>query len=234
MRHLGFSTGALARGDFRLALKLLEPYYVEAVELSALRLWEVDDIIESLPSLQLSRYSFVSFHAPSVFPPEDEQALSDLLFRRIPEHWPIVLHPDAITDFGCWKRFGNRLAIENMDRRKHIGRTVNELQAVFRKLPDARLCLDLGHARQFDSTMTEAYFLLVEFQSRLVQLHVSEVNTASQHERISFGAKLGFEYVSQLIPEHVPLILESRVTAEEIGAELAIVSELFSSEKLPA
>ena len=37
MRRVGFSTGALARGDFRRALQMLAGKNVSAVELSALR-----------------------------------------------------------------------------------------------------------------------------------------------------------------------------------------------------
>ena len=37
MRPFGFSTGALALGDFRLALRMLEGIDLDAIELSALR-----------------------------------------------------------------------------------------------------------------------------------------------------------------------------------------------------
>jgi hypothetical protein len=47
-----------------------------------------------------------------------------------------------------------------------------------------------GHARQFDTTMTEAYRILQLFADRLCQVHVSEVNSASQHDRLSYSAVL--------------------------------------------
>ena len=75
--------------------------------------------------------------------------------------------------------------------------------------------------------MTEGYTILKQFGSRLVQVHISEVNSSSQHERISFGARLAFEQLTTLIPEGVPLILESRVTEAEISEEVNIVCELF-------
>ena len=116
--------------------------------------------------------------------------------------------------------FGKQLAIENMDRRKPIGRTLEELNTIFEKLPDAMFCFDIGHARQCDTTMTEAYRILRAYSGRLCQIHVSEVNTASRHDPLSFAAIHAFSEVADLIPDHVPLILEARVTRDQIKAEI--------------
>ena len=72
-------------------------------------------------------------------------------------NWPIVVHPDAMFDFSLWREFGNLLCLENMDKRKPVGRTVQELDRIFQELPDASFCFDIGHARQVAPTMTEAY-----------------------------------------------------------------------------
>ena len=53
MRPIGFSTGALALGDFRSALAMLVPHSVKAVELSALRDKELMPLMAALPSLDL-------------------------------------------------------------------------------------------------------------------------------------------------------------------------------------
>ncbi len=110
-----------------------------------------------------------------------------------------------------------------MDRRKAVGRTALELKEIFEELPEARLCFDIGHARQVDTKMTEAYRILHLFAERLCQVHVSEVNSASQHDRLSFSAVLAFEQVSNLIPGQTPLIIESRVQAQEIDPEIESV-----------
>lgn len=107
-----------------------------------------------------------------------------------------------------------------MDRRKPIGRTADELTRIFVELPKASLCFDIGHARQFDTTMAEAYRILRLFADRLCQVHVSEMNSASQHDKLSFSAILAFEQVAGLIPDGVPLIIESRVSSEEIDSEI--------------
>lgn len=220
MRHVGFSTGAVARGDFALALALLACEPVDSIELSALRYQEVEPLIAALPKLNLQRYGYISFHAPSNFTPEQEPPLANLLYHSVPQEWPIVLHPDTIHDWNIWRPFGSRLAIENMDRRKSKGRTVEELGAVYSELPHASFCLDIGHARQYDTSMTEAYRLVQKFKSRLCQIHISEVNSASQHDRISYTAALSFRQVASFIPDDVPLIIESRVDQSQIQSEI--------------
>jgi hypothetical protein len=226
MRKVGFSSGAIAYGDFRGALATLSAAKFLCLELSALRVSELRPLVNALPLLDLSAYSYISFHAPSNFSREEETWVADLLFTALPKEWPIVIHPDTISDFSLWARFGKRLAIENMDRRKPVGRTARELHDIFEFLPNASLCFDVGHARQCDASMTEAFLILSQFADRLVQVHISEVNSASQHDPISHGAKLAFQQVASMIPEDVPLIIESRVMASQLleEAERAVES----------
>ena len=204
MRHIGFSTGAVAGGDFSSAFTLLanQPG-IDSIELSALRLSEVTPLLRAIPNLDLSRYRYISFHAPSSFPADEEASLVAALTRSIPKEWPIVLHPDTIHDASLWCALGNRVALENMDRRKSTGRTAEELRSIFNLLPDARHCFDVGHARQCDTSMAESYRILEAYGSRLAQLHVSEVNSASQHDPITYATKLGFQSIAHLIPAHI-------------------------------
>ncbi len=236
MSYFGYSTGAIALGDFTRALDLLAAFSFEAIELSALRIGEVEPLVAAIPRLDLSRYSYVSFHAPSSFNESDEAMLVDLL-KRLPRHWPIILHPDAIYDIELWRGLSPRLAIENMDRRKGMGRSVAELSNTFKSLPEARMCLDLGHARQVDSSMVGAYQLLRVFASRIVQLHISEVDTFNRHDVISKAAELAFMRVKRYLPTSVAYILESRVDESQIQSEANKVERMFakqhSREKAP-
>jgi hypothetical protein len=238
MRPIGFSTGALAKSEFRLALLELLQKPVDSIELSALRYRELRPLLEALSGLPLNQYRNISLHAPSQFQGDEEIEAAELLQRFVPPTWTIVVHPDAIHYYQIWRAFGRRLAVENMDRRKPIGRTAGELELIFSWLPEARLCFDIGHARQFDTTMTEAYRILREFRNRLCQVHVSEVNSASQHDPLSYAAVLAFEQVAALIPEWVPLIIESRLAVQSIDDEIAKVVRAFpdieSSQKISA
>ena len=219
MRSLGFSSGAIAFGDFMGALAALRECQFPCLELSALRIAELEPLISAIPDMDLSAYTHISFHAPSSFTEDQEAWVADTLFVGVPKDWPIVIHPDTIFDFKRWKQFGRRLAIENMDRRKAIGRTARELAGIYEMLPEASLCFDLGHARQCDASMTEAFLILSQFPDRLVEVHISEVNSASQHDPISHGAKIAFQQIARMIPESVPVIIESRVSHDQIQIE---------------
>jgi hypothetical protein len=220
MRKVGFSTGALAKGDFARAIGMLQQAGVSLIELSALRQNELQPLVEALPDLNLSSFSYVSVHAPSRIDGGTEKSVLALLDIFVQRGLPIIIHPDAIQDFSAWRSIGSLLLVENMDLRKRTGRTAAELSEIFSKLPDAALCLDLGHARQVDSTMSEATLILGKFGSRLKQLHISEVNTMSHHESLSLSAIRAFNKVSHLIPDDCPLILETPVRPEEIQKEV--------------
>lgn len=210
MRPIGFSTGALARGDVSRAVAMLEGNGAQAIEISALRMGELGPVLEALSELDLSAYKYVSIHAPSRFDAAEEPRVADaLLSVAMPRGLPVVLHPDTIHDAGAWRAFGGLLCIENMDKRKPIGRTLAEIARVFEALPEASFCFDAGHARQIDRTMTEAYFLVTELARRLRQLHVSEVNADCRHDPLSQSAVASLAKVARWIPEDVPVILET-------------------------
>lgn len=221
MRPIGFSTGALALSDFRLGLKILRGKSVWAVELSALRENELAPLIDALDSLDLSKFKYISLHAPSKFEQAREEEIIDLLKSVVQKRgWPIVLHPDTIYDFSAWQVLQNFLLIENMDKRNPMGRTTNELSEVFDKLPLAGLCFDIGHCRQVDPTMNESFLILRMFGRRLKQLHISEVNSRSTHDSLSETSIRAFEKISYLIPDSVPVIVESRIQGKDVESEL--------------
>ena len=231
MREIGFSTGAIALDDFRQALRCLSALSTHAIELSALRVKELRPLISALPELDLAKYTYISMHLPSVFSAEEEVELVSLL-SDVPLNWALIVHPDSIHNHELWRSLSSRVALENMDRRKSCGRTARELMACFDLLPDAKFCFDIGHARQFDPSMAEAYTILTAFSDRLVQVHVSEVDAQSRHAVITYAAELAFREVAHLIPDDIPLILESRVSPAEIERELYKVADVFTSHCL--
>lgn len=220
MRPIGFSSGALAYADFRRGVAMLRNRDIHALELSALRQSELLPLVESLDGLDLNQFTYIAVHAPSQIDASSEVAIVALLTRIRHRRWPIILHPDAVHDWSLWRNFGAVLCIENMDKRKPIGRTTEELKEIFQRVPDASFCFDIGHARQVDSTMTEAYLMLKAFGGRLRQVHLSEVNTRSKHDPLSYGSILAFREVAHLIPETVPVILETPVRENEIELEI--------------
>jgi hypothetical protein len=216
---IGFSTGALALGDVTRALDWLRGTPADAIEISALRLHELEPLVLAAEKLDLAQYRFVSIHAPGQFPASEERSIIRRLRAFTDRGWPVVLHPNAISEARLWLELGELLLLENMDKRKLVGRTADELAELFLLLPAAKLCFDIAHARQFDGTMTEAYRILKHFGNRIAQVHVSEVTSRSGHDRISPSASRAFQKVSEWIPE-VPVIIESRVRREEIEIEM--------------
>jgi hypothetical protein len=198
---------------------MLESHDVYAVELSALRDYELPGLMSAAASLHLERYSYVSVHAPSRFSELSESEISRLLAPCRDHGWPIVLHPDAIQDPAHWDGFGDLLCIENMDRRKLNGRTPKELERWFQRFPEASFCLDLGHTRQVDPSMTSAHEFVTRFGTRIKQIHLSELNTHSKHRPLSTSTVIALQDVSLRLPQ-VAIILESVVEESEIELEL--------------
>jgi hypothetical protein len=232
MMTIGFSTGALARGDFVQGLRLLESKSVEAVELSALRSSELPDMLAKLPvylgTLE-KRYRYVSFHAPTDF--KDERGLLEQLTAFVSLGWNIIVHPDTIRDRSLWRALGSYLCLENMDSRKNTGRTAKELHEFFDDIPHAKLCFDIAHARQVDPTMTEAACILEEFGDRLAQVHLSEVDGRGEHFAMSLSAELAYEQFSDIISE-VPVILEAIVGEQDIEFEIDKTETLLAHRAL--
>lgn len=238
MYPIGFSTGALLRGDFRGALALLRAASVSAVELSALRLHEFAPLIDALCSGALADalapFEYISLHAPGSYPVEAEadlvQGLSALVRAR---PVPIIVHPDTIVDPHRWVALGSHLLIENMDCRKRAGKTAAELCELFALLPAAGLCFDIGHARQIDPSMTEARAILRQHGHRLRQLHMSDVSLDenSKHRRLDDAAIAAFRTVISCLPS------DPRASSTHLGAPVIILETPLSPVKgkeLPA
>jgi hypothetical protein len=186
------------------------------------------ELAKSLKSLDLSTFAYVSVHAPSSFKDLSERDVVHLLTNAISMRLPIVVHPDTIQSPDLWRSFGRLLLVENMDKRKPVGRTTFELKRVFEDLPEAGFCFDVAHSRQVDPTMIESAQMLREFQGRLREVHASGVTTRSIHGLISAAAHSAYGSVAHLIPENVPIILESPVDALMILDEIKFAKTAFS------
>jgi hypothetical protein len=231
MKPIGFSTGALAKGDYRRGIELqAHNPRLRAIELSALREHELPSLSSNADKLDLSHFSYVSFHAPSKLVACDEKLVFESLLT-IPNRWPIIVHPELLKTRELWRSLGSRLCLENMDNRKTGGRTVREVHDLFHAFPEATFCLDLAHARQIDPTMATAIRMLREFGTRLRQLHVSEVGPRGEHRSLSVLAIYAFELIVDLVPEDCPIIIESVIPPEEIEAEIDKTFAVFSKRK---
>ncbi|MEX2579585.1 MAG: hypothetical protein WD342_11060 [Verrucomicrobiales bacterium] len=93
---IGFSTGALERGNYRRALDWMRDSESDAVEVSALRFNELEPTVRDLDRLDLSGFRYISFHAPSSFEESQEDEVLRWLEPVRERGWNIVVHPDVI------------------------------------------------------------------------------------------------------------------------------------------
>lgn len=231
MRTIGFSTGALALGDWQKALSMLEGSSATAIELSTLREHEFIEISGFLQDLEVPDYTFVSFHVPSELVTLSEKDVVRMLRPLVSKGWPIVIHPNIITEYSLWESFGDQLFIENMDERKSKGRTAKGLAAIFGKLPSASLCFDIGHARHIDRTMSEAMAIVLDNQERLKMIHLSEVDMFGNHIPLSNIAMQTFALLGGILPPDVPLIVESPLGTNNIDSVISKVEKDFTYPK---
>lgn len=227
---IGFSTGSLAGHDVLRGVQMSLQTDSTAIELSALREAELEPLLALLDQPDLSRFSWISLHAPSKLDCLSEAVVVSMLLPVADRGWSIIVHPDVITDAASWQKLGDRLCLENMDKRKGTGRTAVELAECFRRLPDASFCFDIGHARQVDPTMLEARRMLRDFSNRLTQVHMSYVNSASRHEPLNFEAVAAFSRVMSAIPEETPVILETPVTQQGMQRQINLARSLLNPQ----
>jgi len=230
---IGFSTGALERGNYRDAVRWMVGNDIHSMELSALRFDELEPLVSSLHELPLDKFEYISFHAPSSFCQDKEDRVIELLQPVYRRGWNIVVHPDVIYTPALWHVFGDQLLIENMDRRKPIGRTPSELTDLFSRLPKARLCLDVAHARQMDTTLTLLWDILRRFSDRVAEIHISELDSRCRHQPMSHGAVMDYKKVMARAGRSAPVIVESMLDRDRVGLrqnEWLLAKEAMSAE----
>lgn len=210
MHIIGWSTGAiLPKGDkanYPLAVKLLKSTPFTCIEFNALREWELPVLLNFLPDLDISSFDRVSFHCCKL-----KELTEKELFKKIKpvieKGWDIVNHPNLMNS-DCWKDLGSQILIENMDNREPINRTVEEMEKIFEKYPDASMCFDIGHARQVDPTMKLSRDLCIKFKDKIKEIHVSDIDPISYgHKFINHNSLRAFRRMSDFLPD-CPIILE--------------------------
>ena len=182
---LGASTGYMEalRDDWPALLDEARRVSVDVVELSALSGRELVPLGRFLESdvAVLGGYNHVSVHAPSKGWASSTGALIDALIALPGLVRGIVVHPDSMGEPELYAALDERLWLENMDTRKHDGRTVEELARYFDLLPHAGFCFDIAHAGLHDPSMALAHELLDAFGDRLREVHLSSIEPDGIH-----------------------------------------------------
>jgi hypothetical protein len=207
---VGCSTGYMvdSRGDWSALVDRAARTSSFAIELSALDEDELPGLLQYLESAPRLPFRFVSVHGPAKHRSMSDADLVEQL-QRLPS-WvsAVVLHPDAMVDLEAYERLGRRLVIENMDLRKGVGQTAEDLQPLLRVLPQARLCLDVAHAKAVDPTMEVGAALLSAFATRLSHIHLSSLDERSSHVPLTSTDEALFSDLLRRCAD-VPWILEA-------------------------
>jgi len=230
MINIGFSTGVLFPFSTIDSVPLLKDTSIKSIELSALRQHELQPLINSLDNLDLSQFSYISVHAPGKIKSRSAERSNVKLLKKVQaKNWPIIMHPDSIYDNKAWADFGNLLLIENLTSHARFGRSAEELETIFENLPKANLCFDIGHACQYDRAMHEARKIAVMFQSKIRQVHLSEVDNNGKHGKLTFTCLLDFRSIEYLLPNNTPVIFEVAVTPYEVSEVIETINNALLS-----
>lgn len=227
MRPIGFSTGPLPGGELADTIDRLSRSSAGAVELSGRRKKALVPLLGALDRLDLTAFRHVSIHAPKQYKNPTEAEAARMLSVCIERGWPVVVHPDTIAVPAAWDAFGSLLAVENMDGRKDLGRTVDEMRAVLERFPRASICLDVAHASHIDPSLELASRLVAEFRSRLGQIHLSEIDALGNHLPLRKSSAEYYRAVLRGVPEHVPVILETPVPMDHLAGQIDRALECF-------
>lgn len=180
---VGCSTGFMSesRGDWPALVSRAVAQSSFAVELAALGEPELPGLVRYLEGRPAMPFLFVSVHAPSKHRRIPESDLVRMLSRLPCWIDAVVVHPDSIEAIDLYRQLGRKLAIENMDSRKPLGQTADDLAPFFDELPDAGLCFDVAHAKSVDPSMAEGERILDAFGDRLRHVHLSSLDDRCHH-----------------------------------------------------
>lgn len=211
-RHhpVGASTGYMneLRGDWPGLVAKARGVSPAAVELSALSETELRSLCEYLAARPSLPFRYVSVHGPSKDRRLPEEDLVAALRELAAYADAVVMHPDAIHEAQPYRALGRKLVLENMDGRKDWGRTREEIEMVFARLPEAGFCFDVAHAWSMAPDMSIADDLLDGFGDRLRHLHVSSLSPELHHMPLTREHEELFRPVLQRCLD-VPWILEA-------------------------
>jgi hypothetical protein len=229
MNKIGFSSGSISGTRTHDAAMFLLHSGQTAIEVSALREDEFWPMLALAKEIDEGTFAFKSFHAPKSFTTVDEQVVVEELRQLSEVNWAIVVHPDAILCPRHWRSLDHRLSLENMDERKPLARTAEELDELFNEFPSAMLCFDIGHVRQIDPSMCEALEILKRHRNRISHLHVSDVDSRCRHWPLSFLSNCCFEQIRAQIPPNVPIIMETPVPVGRLNEQIAEALQCLAS-----
>jgi len=194
MLKIGATTGGPSFVDpIKDRIKHLLSIDNQVIELGLLKSHRIenDSFFDEEDIYNLKQFKHVSIHAPGLFtcndsedsikrpvryPSKDTEFFIEKLIdiAKSVNARAILFHPDLVDDFP-WlnEKIGDLLVFENMDNLKKLGRTVEDMEKVFKQSPQSRWVCDINHIYTNDKTMKLADEFYAAFKDRLAYYHVS-------------------------------------------------------------
>ena len=210
---LGFSTGALYKTQIpqisREAVRLIKDLSCQALELGGQRKDRIPALNDLKPA-DVADFSFLSLHTADDVIYGDNAETKEMLdaIQRAHDRLKfdnIIIHPDKIESWEIFQHYSLPLAIENMDHRKSMGRTIDDIEKILNFNQNFKLVLDLNHCYCNDKTMGLAQDFYQKFKDKIVQIHLS--GFIELHDPLYRSQQK--EILDAVPDKNLPIIIES-------------------------
>ena len=172
------------------------------------------DNIEHKMSHEILKHNFshYSIHAPAYNYQNDDKSHTILKeFQNLCKIFPIaniVVHPDTVVDRSIFRLYDDLpISIENMDERKKMWQTVEDIWKILEQNPNFWLTLDLQHCFVNDPSMKLADDFHKTFWNKIVQYHIAWYDPEYLHYPL-FKTKQN-NIIQALQKKDIPIIIES-------------------------
>lgn len=188
MNQVGVSTGCFYKCmQDELSDKMLNILLSNNIEVIELNVIICDKVmmLHKLSKELLSRFSYVSLHAPSDIIYRDDLNTRNLLdkIRSFNKSFPlqnIVIHPDVIKNFKIFEKYQELgISLENMDNEKSAYNNINDFD--IKLMNRFTLTLDLQHIFTVDQAMKTLKDYQVKFLQYIKQIHISGYHPIHKH-----------------------------------------------------
>ncbi|MCC7289644.1 hypothetical protein IT417_00080 [bacterium] len=229
--QIGFTTGVLFKfPQFTLKEKVNLFYECGSTAIEVMyHNTEVGDrsFENEVRELDLNKFQYRSLHLPK-FPFDINERTREVIsnikeFDRHNNFHAFIIHPDEVRNWDSLSDIKDKLLVENMDRRKLDGRSVEEVKK-YLEIGDFNMVLDINHTYSHDPSMNLFKKFIENFKPKIKQLHISGFDSYFDHELMY---KVKQDVMNEPLKQFkgIPKIIES-VVWDNIDSKVALKKEL--------
>ena len=227
---LGFATGLMRHLPTQDAIEFIQKTGCEAVEVNFPKDYNERDWISEIPTSALDSFKRVSVHLPKI-PAEGEYGQyadndgTEVVFgmykrlKTLRNIDAVIVHPNMVSDFDVLPRFGQKVLLENLDKRNTRYTRPEDFRELFSDSSPFGMILDLNHVFTHDPSMRRAKEFYDAYGDRVGEIHLS--GFTELHEPL-FRTKQD-EIIYSIQDFSTPIILEGTMKPEELSLEMEYV-----------